>query len=307
MKTCPVCALDVEDAYLFCPDDGSSLRSLSSGLPESEPESSHMALPTEVYLRGFSRPDFRVAAIATVIALTVLALGATYALVSGMSKRPSTSARRVASAEEAPPQSLLFVPTPPEARDYQEAQPASPTPSQEPPAPRPVDRESHEAASASPTEHGVRNSKASQPVQERSVATPSQPPVAMTRVSTSPIPAVPRGNTRGFDARLIHVRSRKTPSGFRYDLTFNMQEQAGRASQWQRLLITTRSASGMSHSEAIPFVHRLGATGSLTFTISVELTGRSQGDWQGQLLCTTLGWDNTGAPLQASFGANVAP
>src|SRR5215813_3157152 len=25
MKTCPVCALDLEDSYLFCPDDGSNL------------------------------------------------------------------------------------------------------------------------------------------------------------------------------------------------------------------------------------------------------------------------------------------
>ena len=25
MKTCPVCGLDVEDSYLFCPDDGAKL------------------------------------------------------------------------------------------------------------------------------------------------------------------------------------------------------------------------------------------------------------------------------------------
>jgi hypothetical protein len=25
MKTCPVCALEVDDGYLFCPEDGSSL------------------------------------------------------------------------------------------------------------------------------------------------------------------------------------------------------------------------------------------------------------------------------------------
>jgi hypothetical protein len=86
-----------------------------------------------------------------------------------------------------------------------------------------------------------------------------------------------------------------------------MQEQLGHSTQWQRVLITTRSASGASHSQAIPFVHRLGATGALTFTISVELTGRSEADWRGRINCTTLGWDNTGAPLQASFVANVTP
>src|SRR5882724_9844798 len=35
MKTCPVCALVLEDAYLFCPDDGSSLGTLPSGRSES--------------------------------------------------------------------------------------------------------------------------------------------------------------------------------------------------------------------------------------------------------------------------------
>jgi len=121
------------------------------------------------------------------------------------------------------------------------------------------------------------------------------------------MPALPRGDSGGFDARLVRVRSRKTPEGVRYDLTFNMLERAGRAAQWQRVLISTRSASGASHSEAIPFSHRLGAAGALTFTISVELTGRSEADWQGRIVCTTLGWDNNGGPLQASFGANVTP
>src|SRR6185503_6600778 len=34
MKTCPVCALDLEDSYLYCPDDGSTLTSLSGGLSD---------------------------------------------------------------------------------------------------------------------------------------------------------------------------------------------------------------------------------------------------------------------------------
>jgi hypothetical protein len=63
----------------------------------------------------------------------------------------------------------------------------------------------------------------------------------------------------------------------------------------------------MNHTQALPFVHRLGGTGALTFTISVELTGRSETDWRGRVNCTALGWDNAGAPLQASFAANVAP
>lgn len=423
MKTCPVCALDVEDTYLFCPDDGSSLGTLSSGSSENEsasasevddqtagavvlhcptcaaeypltfstcpmhgvqlakhniprrsnkgraiaaepqskqPEatlsnrltrldlmrpqierpqrvaegatatgatefdySQHAAVDrsrksdtesgypeplTEVHERGFERPGFRVAAIATVIALAVFALVVMHAFVSNLSRRPSSPVVRVASATEAAPQPLPSVPTPQEAQDFKEEQPASvaSTPP-EPRAERPVDRKGNEAVSPSTTERSVRSTTVAQPGPKPSVATPPQPPVTMTQVSASSMPALPRGNSGGFDARLIRVRSRKTPSGFRYDLTFNMQEQANRSAQWQRVLITTRSASGTSRSEAIPFAHRLGATGALTFTISVELTGRSEADWHGRIVCTTLGWDNKGAPLQASFGANLTP
>ena len=105
----------------------------------------------------------------------------------------------------------------------------------------------------------------------------------------------------------MNVRSRKTPNGFRYDLTFNMQEQAGRVTQWERLAIVTRSASGISHSQAMPFYHRLGAAGTLTFTVSVEMQGRAQPDWAGRIICTSIGTDQTGRAYRASFGANVAP
>jgi len=54
-------------------------------------------------------------------------------------------------------------------------------------------------------------------------------------------------------------------------------------------------------------VHRLGASGTLTFTISVELAGGREADWQGRVVCTTLGWDNRGGALQTSFGANLTP
>ncbi|MEK6284401.1 MAG: hypothetical protein AABO57_01515 [Acidobacteriota bacterium] len=431
MKTCPVCALDMEDTYLFCPDDGSSLGTRSSGssenaaiasevpaevpaeihaetaaalvlycptcaseypltfsecpmhgvpltkhhiprlsnkeraatveLPSKQTEATlsnrltrlnltrpqiekpHRAAPvaaevatgtpvlefdypqltaggsseesdselfypeslTEVQERGFERPGFRVAAIATVLALAVFALVAIYALVSNLSRRPSPAVVRVASATEAAVQPSPFIPTPQEAQDYRDEQP-SPVAST-PPAEQPPERKSNEGVSASATERSARSSTAAQPGPKPGVVTPPQPPVTTTKVSTSPMPALPRGSSGGFDSRLIRVRSRKTPSGFRYDLTFNMLEQANRAAQWQRVLIATRSASGMSHSEAIPFVHRLGATGALTFTISVELTGRSEADWQGRVVCTTLGWDNKGAPLQAIFGANLTP
>jgi hypothetical protein len=145
----------------------------------------------------------------------------------------------------------------------------------------------------------------------RPVATSHAPtapvPVATRQPSDYPVPVLPRANSGAFDSRLVRARGSKTSAGYRYDLTFNMQEQGGHSAQWQRVLITTRSASGASRTQAIPFVHRLGATGALTFTISVELTGRSEADWRGRINCTTLGWDNAGAPLQASFVANVSP
>jgi hypothetical protein len=118
---------------------------------------------------------------------------------------------------------------------------------------------------------------------------------------------LPNVNAGGFDARLIRVRSSRTSAGVRYDLTFSMQEQTGRMAQWQRVLISTHSASGNRHSEAVPFSHKLGPSGALTFTISVDFAGRSEADWRGRVVCTTLGWDRQGAPLQASFGANVTP
>ena len=449
MKTCPVCALDLEDAYLFCPDDGSSLGTLPSGKSESgsasasefnhdtaspvvlycpacaaeypltfstcpvhgvqltkhriprlsncgpdlrthdqaadaqatasgvqfqrdqsnltkhltildlkrpqiesprrqaatktanddaefgqnaavtPPASAQFDAPaavpvgafasdasafgyqgplTDAHEQGFERPAFRVAAITTIIALVVFGLVATYTFVSRTPRRPSSPAVQVASKIEPAPQPLPFVPTPQEAQDYKEEAPVpAVSTSPEPQAERPAERARNESPLSSPSEQGVRKTTVAQPLPKPPAKTPPPQPVTTTRVSNPPMPALPRGNSGGFDARLIRVRSRKTAAGFRYDLTFNMQEQAGRSAQWQRVLINTRSASGMSHSEAIPFSHRLGAAGALTFTISVELTGRSESDWQGRIVCTTLGWDNNGAPLQASFGANVTP
>ena len=263
---------------------------------------------TDTHEQGFERPAFRVAAIATIIALVVFGLVATYTFVSRTPRRSSSPPVQVASKMESAPQPLPFVPTPQEAQDYKEEAPVpavSTSPESQPE--RPAERARNETAFSSPTDQSVRKTTVAQPLPKPQAKTPPPPPVTTTRVSNPPMPALPRGNSGGFDARLIRVRSRKTAAGFRYDLTFNLQEQAGRSAQWQRVLINTRSASGMSHSEAIPFSHRLGATGALTFTISVELTGRSESDWQGRIVCTTLGWDNNGAPLQASFGANVTP
>ncbi|MFY9557253.1 MAG: hypothetical protein WAV20_18295 [Blastocatellia bacterium] len=249
---------------------------------------------------AFDRPAFRRAAIVIGIALAVFAIVALYTFARGLSRRPSQVAR-IANQTEAAPQPP-FVPTPQEALDYKDEQPApiaaTPREAQQPEQQR-VD--SRPPSHAEPIVRKNVDAPVSKPV------TPPSTPIRTTQVSNPPVPAPPRAQSGGFDARLVRVRSRRTPAGFRYELTFNMQEQTGRAANWQRVLISTRTASGLSHSEAVPFVHRLGGTGALTFTISVELAGRGESDWQGRVVCTTLGWDNNGAPLQASFGASVAP
>lgn len=254
---------------------------------------------------GVEHPGFRVAAIATVLLLALLGVVAMYKVGSGLSRRSSPTPIETASKTEPTPQPSPFVATPPEALNYKDEPAPETTPLLlEPQSERPVERAHNESLSSSTAERVARKNVIQVPPKQ-----PAAPPPALSksdRVSSPPMP-LPRGNAEGFDARLIRVRSMKTAAGIRYDLTFNMQEQAGRSAQWQRVLVSTRSTSGTSHSEAIPFSHRLGAAGALTFTISVELTGRSEADWRGRIVCTTLGWDNKGAPLQASFGANVTP
>lgn len=249
------------------------------------------------------RPGFRLAAIATVVALSFLGLVALFMLFSNLSRRRATTPARVATQTETDAQVIPFIETPAEARNYEE----EPVVVAEPPPKPAIDSSEHQTENkASKREPAPHKLVIAQTTPSSFPASP--PPARMAKVSNpSPMPALPRGDAGGFDARLVRVRSNRTGSGVRYDLTFNMQEQAGRPAHWQRLLITTRSASGLSHSQAIPFVHRLGPAGALTFTVSVEMAGRSEADVQGRVVCTTLGWDNNDHPLQASFGANVTP
>lgn len=414
MKACPVCALELEDSYLFCPDDGSSLDATardgsSTRLLENEPDEGatnavlycpacgaeypltfsscpvhgvqlttqkiqsmgkqatsdstdveinketavlsqpHIDPPrltlgsaddisvnssvaefveyeeantespaatsramegqdSPAFLSEAHEPEqqgFRIAAIATMIALAVFALVGLYALASSLSRRPSPATRTASQTETAP---LPFVVTPREALDYEEEQPAASTSddSSQPPSTAQIVERKRKESDPPLIEQQARQAPVARPI-ATSHAPTAPVPVATGPASDPPVPVLPRANSGEFDSRLIRARSSKTSSGYRYDLTFNMQEQGGHSAQWQRVLITTRSASGASHTQAIPFMHRLGATGALTFTISVELTGRSEADWRGHINCTTLGWDNKGAPLQASFVANVTP
>lgn len=348
MKACPVCALDVEDSYLFCPEDGASLTESADAAPKVvvaqttaetmaghksrltslnltrpqidrpqvatlEPEASsidRISKPSNVAHREIedtesNEPEqhhFRIAAIATIAALALFALIGLYAVLSGLSRRPSPTPRLADDNQPAQP----FVVTPQEAQDYKE-EPAvlANDLSHAPPLAHDTGRVTKESPQPS-LEQRDRKSETPKPVSTRRES-PAPAPIPAHVVSTAPAPETTRPNSGDFDSRLVRARASKTASGYRYDLTFNMQEQRGHSAQWQRVLITTRSASGINHSQALPFVHRLGGTGALTFTISIELTGRSEADWRGRINCTTLGWNNAGAPLQTSFVANVTP
>jgi hypothetical protein len=299
---------DQESARDSVAEIGSRESGSDSAFAGSVPAFDYQTSLTDAREQGMERPGFRVAAIATIIGLAVFGLVAVYVLVSGISRRSASNSAKVAVNAQTPSQSAPFVPTPQEAQDYKEEAPAPKAPAPaEAVSTRPVERARNEVVSPSQPKNSAPENAGSRSAGLPKVMSPPAPVASSARVSNPPMPPLPREPSGGFDARLVRMRSTKTTAGFRYEMTFNMQEQAGRSAQWQRVLISTRSANGTSHSEAIPFSHRLGAAGALTFTISVEMKGRSESDWQGRIVCTTIGWDNKGAPLQSSFGASVAP
>lgn len=275
-----------------------------------EDQASGYDTPAEIVEETDRDPkSFRVAAIMIAVGLAVLSVVALYALYSNVTRRPASQAARSGNNSPVSTPESAFIPTPEAALDYKEEPPA--TSSRATAAAKDDSRDDKEPARA------VATATSKEPVQKadvrKSPVSSSQPtiaaptPVTVKRPASATDIVLPRGTYGLVDARLIRMRARQTPSGYRYDLTFNLQEQAGRVTQYDRLAVVTRSASGVNHSEVMPFFHRLGAAGDLTFTVSVELKGRSEADWQGRIICTSIGTDNQGKPLRTSFGANVSP
>lgn len=255
----------------------------------------------------FDNPSFRIVAATLVVALVLFCVIAVYIFFSGGPRRATIAgaAQPISTppAEEAPP----FIPTPGEALDYKQepVAPASPaTLASAHPDQTKKDANAKTAflIATAKAPAAVRPTPSSR---DGAFNAPTQP--ATIRTSNTGEPSFPRVERGSVDARLIRIRSMRTASGVRYDLTFDLQDESGRHAQWERMQISTRSASGVSHSRAIPFVHRLGASGALTFTVSVEMRGHSEADWQGRVVCTTTGSDNDGKPLRASFGTTVTP
>ncbi|HKS39576.1 MAG TPA: hypothetical protein VJX74_03105 [Blastocatellia bacterium] len=256
----------------------------------------------------------RIVAVVLVIGLSLFGIIALYTFYKNASSRSMLPDSKAATQSKTTAQQAATVYTPQAALDYKEENPEPEQQESEPaPEDKSIDNERPRNTVTLPSSAQSRRDDLAEQKPEPAPSVRQQPPSPVAApVSASRTPAatelvLPRGTYGQVDARLMNVRSRKTPNGFRYDLTFNMQEQAGRVTQWERLAIVTRSASGISHSQAMPFYHRLGAAGTLTFTVSVEMQGRAQPDWAGRIICTSIGTDQAGKAYRASFGANVAP
>lgn len=260
----------------------------------------------------YDTPSFRIVAATIVIGLVLFCVVAVYTFFSASGRRQAIARAARPAAVTDVVEEPAFIPTPDAARDFAAEQAQQPVTGDDPQAARPA--QSHTAPALPPA--AARTQKAE--IDPRSLAVETRPKpiqIAMNRTPQAPFssgastirePVLPRGEPGIVDARLIRVRSIRTDSGVRYDLTFDVQDESGRHAQWERMLISTRSASGISRTRAVPFVHRLGANGALTFTVSVEMRGQSEPDWNGRVVCTTTGSDNDGRPLRASFGASVA-
>lgn len=133
-----------------------------------------------------------------------------------------------------------------------------------------------------------------------------RPQIATNRQIEDDEPTPTRANS-SVNMNLVRLRSYRTDSGVRYDLTFNMQQQEGRVIRWERLNLSTRSLSGRTNTEVVPFYQRLGSSGSLNFTVSVEMRGRTEADFQGRITCTGSGTDVEGRSVKTDFTARVNP
>jgi cytoskeletal protein RodZ len=284
-------------------------------------------LPASAIVAQDEGRKYRMAAIVISVALALLALIGIYTVISHASRKPVQQTTKKAGAKNNSAQSnsaqpAITIQTPQAAVDYQEqatANVAQPSDRDAASAPRnevASDAQPKARRSVEPADSPLPKTPDARPLAapREPVAAPSPRPAQPVNVAPAAMrqPAatelvLPRGTFGLVDARLTSVRASRTAGGYRYDLSFHMADQAGHATQWERLAIITRSASGASRQQQIPFYHRLGADGTLNFTVSVEMPGRAPADWQGRIICTSIGSDSSGKTYRASFGANVSP
>ena len=240
-------------------------------------------------------PGMRLAARVTAIALGLFAVAALYVFYRQLTRTPTRSARPASIQNSAAQAESPLIPTPSEAREYKE----EPAPAADAPAAQGVVVPTPQKQTLPPTiSNDTRAAKLNEPPPGRSTQA-TQPPQTVDPV---PLPAGGR-----FDTQLVRMRSYKASSGYSYSLTFTLSERAGRPMKWERLSIVTHAASGATHTEMLPFQHWLAGSGALTFTVNVDMPGSSETDWRGRISCMSVGADESGRPMRASFGASVAP
>jgi hypothetical protein len=264
------------------------------------------------------RPSFSIAAAVTAGALLVAATIAVIAVFSILHRRGPARAPEAAPPPAAANQPEVFVPTPVAALDYAAAtgdRATAPAVDITSAITGTVGRPENDPTGKRVEEPGRtdRNPIAGRPVERDSAtATPGRvaaPPPRVPETDSSPAvrPAPGRLNWDSVSSHLVQSRSVRTPRGLHYELTFNLQDQTGRQSYLKGLTIQTRSRSGATRTQAIPFSHRLGANGSLTFTVGVDMPGSGAADWGGHMSLLVTGTDGTGNPVQSRFGVPLAP
>jgi hypothetical protein len=244
----------------------------------------------------------RMAAKGIVIGLAAIALIALYLVYDAGSPKPVSE--KPVPQEMLVAQAPVFIPTPEEARNYSE-EPAETQPNETVEENKEKDEQLSRIEQARPTDMTAKKPSHFQPPAAETLPVTKSEVRTPREVETGPI--IPQSTEGRIASRLLRTRSNRIGSGVRYDLTFALEEQTGRLVKWDRMQISTRSARGVNQSQIVPFYHRQGASGSLTFTVSVEMKGGSDADWRGRVVCTTLGTDDRGRTMQARFGATVNP
>jgi hypothetical protein len=263
------------------------------------------------------RPSFSIAAAVIAGGLLVAATIAVIAVFSILHRRAPARAPEVTSSP-AVAQPELFVPTPLAALDYSSSSGQVPLPATEATS---ASTDTTARSKNDPNGKNVVESKRSDrgPLAGRTpterVSGPAIPPRASGSApripeAESPAPVRPTPGRLSWDSlssHLVRSSSARTSRGLHYELTFSLQDQTGRQSYLRGLTILTRSRSGATRTQSIPFAHRLGANGSLTFTVGVDMPGTGAGDWGGHMSLVVTGTDSAGGPVQSRFGVPLAP
>lgn len=317
MKNCPKCHVDFSDDFSFCEFDGTTLTKVSK--PKGD-----FALLSKLYEQRRFVQVIGVALFISIIAFFIFAKN---------NRTPSAIAINHSQSNSVEPTSF-YVETPQSAREYseevsQETQKEDKDKTPEKPGVEVFLPGAKQTKESQQTEAKSKTSEKSEPVETdsepvtrpvRTQPTNTQPPAdSQPSLNRSPRPQIasnrqieddeplrPSSNS-AVNMNLVRVRSYRTEAGVRYDLTFNMQQDGGRVVRWERLNLLTRSSSGISHSEVVPFYQRLGSSGSLNFTVSVEMRGRAESDFQGRITCTGTGTDVEGRSIKTDFTARVNP